>query len=111
MVEMFGFQRGRGFGFPLESAKDLCVVGKVVGKELQGDMATQLQVFGFVYDTHASAADSAKNAVMGNRLPHGLGRGSHCVGMVGLEMRRVNESCVVVGIQQVNWFNIPISLT
>src|SRR6476660_1126508 len=38
-------QRGRSLGFPLETAKSLCVVGEFVGKELQRDVATELEVF------------------------------------------------------------------
>jgi hypothetical protein len=35
-------QRGRGFGFPLEAAEGLRIIGEVVGQELQGDVATEL---------------------------------------------------------------------
>jgi hypothetical protein len=42
-------------------------------EELQSDVATKLQVFGFVHDTHPAAADLAEDAVMGNRLPYRLG--------------------------------------
>ena len=67
-------QGGRGFGFPLEAAESLCVVGEFFRKELQGDVATELQVFRFVDHTHATTADLREDAVMGNRLPHGLRR-------------------------------------
>ena len=70
-------QGGGSFGFPLESAESLCVVGKFIGKELQSYVATQLEVFGFVHDTHAPTADLAEDAVMGDCLPHGLGGSSH----------------------------------
>ncbi len=70
-------QRGRSLGLPLETAEGLCVVGKFVGKELQGDVATELQVFCLVHHTHAPAADPAEDAVMGDRLPHGLGGRGH----------------------------------
>jgi len=43
----------------------------------QGDVATELQVFRLIYNTHAPAADPAEDAVMGNRLTHGLGGDSH----------------------------------
>ena len=71
-------QRGRNLGFPLETAEGLCIVGEFVGKELQRDVATELEVFRFVDHTHAPAADLADDAVMGNRVPHGLGGGCHC---------------------------------
>jgi hypothetical protein len=75
---MFGIQRGGSLGFALEAAEGLWFVGEFVGKELQGDMATELEVFSLVDHTHAPAADLAEDAVMGNRLPHGLGRSGHC---------------------------------
>jgi hypothetical protein len=56
-------QRGCGFGFPLKAAKRLCVVGEFIGKELQGDVATELEVFRLVHHTHAPAADLAQDAV------------------------------------------------
>jgi hypothetical protein len=73
-------QRGRSLGLPLETAEGLHVVGKFVGKEFQGDVATELQVFCLVHHTHASPADLAEYAVMRNRLPHGLGRSDHWQG-------------------------------
>ncbi len=47
------------------------IVGEVVGKELQGDVAAELEILRLVHHTHAPAADLAQDAVMGNRLPHG----------------------------------------
>jgi hypothetical protein len=44
-------QRGRCLGFPLETVEGLGVVGEFVGKELQGDVTTELEVFGLVDDT------------------------------------------------------------
>ena len=70
-------QGGRSLGLPLESAEGLCIVGEFVGKELQGDVATELEVFRLVHHAHAPAADLAEDAVMGNRLPHGLGGRGH----------------------------------
>jgi len=70
-------QRGRSLGFPLEAAEGLRVVGNFVGKELQGHVATELQVFRLVYDTHAPAADHAKYAVMRNRLTDWVGGRGH----------------------------------
>src|ERR1700736_555282 len=66
-------QRGCGLGLPLKAAEGLRIVREFVGKELQSDVATELEVFRLIHHTHATAADSAENAVMGNRLPHGLG--------------------------------------
>ena len=68
-------QSRRGPGLSPEPAQGLRVVRQVVGKELQGDVSTKLQVFRLVYNTHAPAADFAQDAVMGNRLTHGLREG------------------------------------
>ncbi len=57
-------------------------MGEVVGKELQGDVATELEVFRFIHNTHAPAADPAEDAVMRNRLTHGLGGRGHRLGHV-----------------------------
>ena len=63
----------------------------LVGKELQGKVLTQSEVFGFVHHTHAPSTDPAKYAVMGNRLPNGLGGRSHWQGMVGRTLTKVNR--------------------
>ncbi len=76
-------QGGRSLGFPLESAEGLRVVGEFVGKKLEGDVATELQVFGLVHHAHAPAADPAEDAVMGNCLTDGLRRRGHWVDMLG----------------------------
>ena len=78
-------QRGRSLGLPLETAEGLCVVGEFVGKELQGDVATELQVFCLVHHAHAPTADLAEDAVMRNRLPHGLGGRGHWEDMLGVD--------------------------
>jgi hypothetical protein len=48
-------------------------------------VATELEVFRLVHYTHATAADPAQYAVMGNRLPHGLGGRGHWVDMLGAD--------------------------
>jgi hypothetical protein len=82
-------QRGCRLGFPLESAEGLCVVGEFVRKELQGDMATELEVFCLVNHAHTTTPDLAEDAVMGNRLPHG-GRSGHWPDMLGGAKGEVN---------------------
>ena len=76
-ADVWVVQGGRGFGFPLETAEGLCVVGEFVGKKLQGDVATELEVFAFIDHAHAAPADPAEDAVMGDCLPHGLGGRGH----------------------------------
>src|SRR6266436_6802528 len=70
-------QRGSSLGFPLETAESLRIVGKFFRKELQGDVATELEVFCFVDHTHSATPNLAEYAVMGNRLPNGLGGRRH----------------------------------
>jgi hypothetical protein len=69
IVQMF--EGGRSLDLPLEAAESLCVVDEVVGKELQGDVAAELEVFRLIHHAHSPAADPADDAVMGNRLTHG----------------------------------------
>ncbi len=52
-------------------------MSEVVGKKLQGDVATELQVLRFIHHTHPAAADPAEDAVMGHRLTDGLGGRGH----------------------------------
>jgi hypothetical protein len=40
-------------------------------------VTTEPEVFRLVYNAHATAADLAEDAVMGNRLPYGLGGRGH----------------------------------
>src|SRR5580700_9227634 len=61
-------QRGRSLGLPLKTAKGLRIVGEFVGKELQGNVATQLEVFRFVHHAHPSSADLADYVVVGDGL-------------------------------------------
>src|ERR1700687_1079489 len=89
-ADVWMVQGGRRLGFPLKTAEGLRVVGEFVGKELQGDVATELEVFRFVHHTHAPAADLAEDAVMGNRLPDGLGRRGHWGDMLGVDEGKVN---------------------
>ena len=85
-------QRGRGLGLPLEATEGLRVVGEFVGKELQGDVATELEVFRLIHNTHAPTADFAEGAVMGNRLSYGLGGRGHWLDMLGGDKGKVNDS-------------------
>jgi hypothetical protein len=83
-------QGGSSLGLPLEAAEGLGVVGEAVGKELQGDVAAELQVFRFVHQAHAPAADPAEDAIVGNRLPYGLGGRGHWLNMLGGGEGQVN---------------------
>src|SRR5438874_13064348 len=60
--------------FTLKPLQGLAIGRKLVGQELQGDVAAQTQILGLVDDPHASAAESFQNTIMGNRLTyHGGG--------------------------------------
>jgi hypothetical protein len=61
----------------------LCIVGEFFGKELQGDVATEFEIFGLVDHTHATATNFAEDAVMGDGLPYGLGGRDHLARMLG----------------------------
>src|ERR1019366_5783340 len=61
-------QRGGSLGFPLETAEGLCVVGDFVGKELQGDVTTELEVFRLEDHAHPAAAELFDDAVARNCL-------------------------------------------
>src|SRR6266568_405545 len=70
--------QGRGgFGFALETAEGLRIVRQFLRKELQSDVAAELEVFRLIDNSHPTTADLAHYAVMGNRLTHGLGRSGH----------------------------------
>jgi hypothetical protein len=83
-------QGGRSLGLPLETAEGLCILGEFVGKQLQGDVATELEVFRLVHNTNAPAPNLAQDAVMGNCLTHGLGGRGHWLDMLGADDGKVN---------------------
>src|SRR5262252_549619 len=57
--------QGRGgFGFPLEAAESLCILGHIIGQELEGDKPSELDIFGFVHDTHPTSAQLLDYAVV-----------------------------------------------
>jgi hypothetical protein len=93
-------QGGGSFSFSPETAKRVGIVGEFVGQKLQCDVATELQVFRLIHDTHATAADFAQYAVMGNCLPYGLGGRGHWLDMLGGDEGKVNESCGVGGVSR-----------
>ena len=66
-----------GLGFALKTAECLRVFGYLVGQELEGDVATEFEVFRLIHDAHTPTADPAEDPVMGDCLTHGLGRSSH----------------------------------
>jgi len=78
-------QRGRSLGFPLEAAEGLCIVGEFVGKEFQGDVTTELEVFRLVDHAHSPATDLAEDAVVRDGLA------DHLAEILGLGVGQVNE--------------------
>src|SRR5882672_7437266 len=61
-------QRGGSLGFALEAAECLRIFGNVVGQELEGNEAAELQVLSLVDHTHASAAELLNDAVVRDGL-------------------------------------------
>ena len=61
-------QGRRGLGFPLKPAEGLRVVGEFVGKELQSDVAAQLEVLRLVHNTHPAPTQLLHYAVVRDGL-------------------------------------------
>src|SRR5713101_345169 len=57
-------QGGGGPRFALESLQRLRIAGQFLGKELQRDVTAQLEVFGFVYHTHAAATELPQDSIV-----------------------------------------------
>jgi hypothetical protein len=55
-------------GFTLEAAGILSVMRHVIRQEFEGDEAAELDVFGLVDDTHATATLLLNDPVVGNGL-------------------------------------------
>ena len=85
-------QRGCSFGFALKTAESLRIFRYFFGEEFEGNKPPELDVFGFVDDTHAAATELFNDAVVGDGLPD-EGRGvRHLADMLGCKQRQVNES-------------------
>jgi len=70
-----GMIQGRGgTGFAPEAFEGLTVIGHVVGQEFQCNVAAEVFVLGFIYNTHPTATELFQNPIMGN-LSAGEGRG------------------------------------
>ena len=61
-------ERGGGAGFAAEAFERGGIFGDVVGKKFQRDEAAEREVFGFVDDSHAAAAEFFDDAVVGDCL-------------------------------------------
>jgi len=61
-------QGGGGLCFTLESSQSLRVFGHLVGQKFQGDEAVQAGIFGFVYHSHAAAAELLDDPIMRDSL-------------------------------------------
>jgi hypothetical protein len=57
-------QRGSGFRLALKAGECLRVFGYVVGEELEGNKATELDILSFVNHTHPTAAEFFDDAVV-----------------------------------------------
>src|SRR5258708_30386863 len=65
-----------GTSFPSKASDSLVVSGKLFGEKFQRHQTTQAGVFGFVDDTHSSAAQLLKNSKVRNGLSDHNGRRS-----------------------------------
>ena len=64
-----GMIQGRsGPSLALESFQSLRIRGEKTGQELQGDMAAQFRVLGFIHFAHPAAANPTKNTITANSL-------------------------------------------
>lgn len=80
---------GKRSHYPLQGADLSGAKGGLQTEQLAG--AAQLQVFSFIHHTHPAAPDPARDAVMGNRLPHGLRGSRHWLDMLGGDEGEVNQ--------------------
>ena len=68
-------QRRRGACFTAKAFECLGILGRIVGKEFQGDESSELSVFRLVNDTHTAPTKKFEDAVMGDGLAdHGRRR-------------------------------------
>ena len=68
---------------PAGTVEGLQIAGEFLGKKFEGDVTSQLQVFGLVDHTHAPTADSAEDAVVRDSLSQRFGGSSHWLDMLG----------------------------
>jgi hypothetical protein len=67
-------ERSENLGFALETSNPICVPGKFVRQDLDGDIATELLVPGLIDLTHAAFADFSSDLIMARRLADHEGR-------------------------------------
>src|SRR5713101_8060566 len=68
-------QCGCGSGLTLETLQGLRILGQLIGKELQGNVATELGILRFVHPAHSAAAQLAENSVMRDGFADHAGTG------------------------------------
>jgi hypothetical protein len=98
-------QRRSSLCFALEAAESLCVVGKIIGKELEGNVATELQVLGFVNYTHAPATKLLDDAIVRDGLA------DHAQECYGGSVDKSMKSVDLAASQEDYWRKIAITLT
>ena len=66
-VQIPGWLSSRGrFGLAPEAREGVRVPGQLRGQELEGHVAPELRVLGFVHDAHAPAAELRRDPVVGD---------------------------------------------
>ena len=96
-------QGRRGLGFLLKPAEGLRVVGEFVGKELQSDVAAQLEVLRLVHNTHPAPTQLLHDAVVRDGLADhwresyvcGTGKSMKALGLLGLAVAWKNSRCKI----------------
>ena len=66
-------ERGGGAGLPLKALERLRIPGELFRKELERNVAAELQVLGFVHHAHAAAAHFREDAVVRDGLANHRG--------------------------------------
>jgi hypothetical protein len=57
-----------GFGFALEAGESVRAFGRVIGQKLEGDRATEFEIFGLVHHSHSPSTQPLEDAVMRDSL-------------------------------------------
>ena len=84
-ADVWVIQRRCSLGFALKTAEGLRITAQFVGKKLERDIATQLEIFRLVHNTHSASTQPLHNAVVRNGLA------DHWAEILGPGMGQVNE--------------------
>src|SRR5580698_3691059 len=84
------------FRFPLKAAERLLIFGYLVGQELEGHKAAELNILGLIDDPHPATTELLDDAVVRNGLANHVGEESILgATILGANPRQVNGSTLV----------------